>query len=239
MTSLTRPMGAVSNDAHWTQAHRTHLIDFPTCVWVTADKIALPDAPFPTVYNLLTSSAPPMFVAHNEEPIWLFQGGSIEIAHRPKNRLSFFEGRLVELRRMSAAELLRSVVQRHGMSWVDLARTLEVSVPAIRKWRTSGRPSAQNQAALAQLHAMLDAIQNEGVADPARWFAEPLLDGFTVTARDLYDVSNASEIVSVAAGEGSTQDLLDAYMPGWRQAHATRFSVVRDLHGQNTIVASE
>jgi hypothetical protein len=141
--------------------------------------------------------------------------------------------RLREANRLrSAPELLRDLASRWGVAWADAARMLKVSVPALRKWRTSGGVSPENLDRLAGLVAFLLILDQVAVSSPARWIAVPLCEGYTVTPRHLYSVANAAALVDHAAGNVSAVELLDELAPDWREAYRSEYEAFLAADGQ-------
>lgn len=141
--------------------------------------------------------------------------------------------RLREANRLrSVPELLRDLASRWGIAWADAARMLKVSVPALRKWRTSGGLSPENLDRLAGLVAFLQMLDQVAVSSPARWIAVPLCEGYTVTPRHLYSVANAAALVDHAAGNVSAVELLDELVPDWREAYKSEYEVFLAADGQ-------
>jgi hypothetical protein len=141
--------------------------------------------------------------------------------------------RLREANRLrSVPELLRDLASRWGVAWADAARMLKVSVPALRKWRTSGGVSPENLDRLAGLVAFLLILDQVAVSSPARWIAVPLCEGYTVTPRHLYSVANAAALVDHAAGNVSAVELLDELAPDWREAYRSEYEAFLAADGQ-------
>lgn len=141
--------------------------------------------------------------------------------------------RLREANRLrSVSELLRDLASQWGMAWADAARMLKVSVPALRKWRTTGGVSPENLDRLAGLVAFFQMLDQVAVSSPARWIAVPLYEGYTVTPRHLYSVANAAALVDHAAGNVSAAELLDELVPDWREAYRSEYEVFLAADGQ-------
>jgi hypothetical protein len=147
-----------------------------------------------------------------------------------------YEAQLNKLREAnrsrSVPELLRSLASTWGVAWVDAARMLKISVPALRKWRTSGGVSPENLDRLASLVALFQMLERVGVSSPARWIAVPLRDGYTVTPRHLYSLANAAALVDHAVGNVSAVELLDELAPDWREVYKSEYEVFLAADGQ-------
>src|SRR5262249_48461976 len=68
--------------------------------------------------------------------------------------------------RSGVPSLLAELANERGISWADLARLLNVTVGAVRKWRTDGSASATARLGLARLAAFLDVLSEEAIEDP-------------------------------------------------------------------------
>ena len=66
-------------------------------------------------------------------------------------------------------ELLDVLAVERGLSWVDIARMVGVSIPALRKWRHGENVAPDNRRKLAQLTAFLSMIGTAPIVDPAAW----------------------------------------------------------------------
>lgn len=89
--------------------------------------------------------------------------------------------------RKSAIELLSSLSDDRGFGWASIADLLQISVPALRKWRKSGGVSGPNRARLNQLSAFFDTLSQYAIDDVAAWMDTPVLPrDFYITPRWLY-----------------------------------------------------
>lgn len=119
-------------------------------------------------------------------------------------------------------DLLRKLAVDYAMAWVDIAKMLGVSVPAIRKWRMNGGVTPENLAKLAHLCAFVDLLSERGVR-PASWLSTPMLLGYTVAPKHLYSESNTSTLLDLASNGQAARDVLDTLAPGWQEKY--------DAHG--------
>lgn len=118
--------------------------------------------------------------------------------------------------------LLQALADR-GISWALLSRMLDVSVPAIRKWRLGQGASPESRHGLARLAALLDMLEEQFmVEDPAAWLEIPLGS----TRRTLVDAYSAGreDLILDYAGRWITNPdrVLDQLDPRWREAEAAR-----------------
>lgn len=134
--------------------------------------------------------------------------------------------------------LLTELASERGMSWSDIAELAEVSVSAVRKWRSGGSSTPEKRLALARITAMLDLLEERCmVGDPAMWmemelpFEEP---GYHVRPLDLYLGGHDVELLDIAEHRRGVSDVLDDIDPAWRQKRSD-FAVYTDTDGQRSI----
>jgi len=129
--------------------------------------------------------------------------------------------------RRDPAQLLTDLSCTWGMTWVDIARIVGVSVPAIRKWRISAsNASPENQSRLAALVGFLEVLNEVlGGAAPASWLALPLVERYSVTPRHILDETTAAALLDYAAGNITAVDLLDRIDANWRSTYRSEYEV--------------
>jgi transcriptional regulator with XRE-family HTH domain len=130
-------------------------------------------------------------------------------------------------------ELLETLAIERGVSWVDIARLVGVSIPALRKWRLGENVSTENRRKLAHLTAFLDMISTAPIADAAAWMELRLATETTLTAGDVYLAGRVDLLLDRAFGRITGYQLLDEFDHDWRQRHAAddRFEVRRGADG--------
>lgn len=132
----------------------------------------------------------------------------------------------LDLRR-DPKEVLGALASEHAFTWLDIARMIGVSVPAIRKWRMGGRVTAENAAELAYLSAFSRLLKAQGIRVSA-WMSIPMVPGFTVAPKHLYSRENAAKLLDLAADVQDPQHLLDELVPDWRSRYDSHgYEVVR------------
>jgi hypothetical protein len=115
------------------------------------------------------------------------------------------------------ADTLNDLALTHGAAWIDIAKVVGVSVPALRKWRVgAARPRHEHRERLAAFVACLEALRVSGVAEPAGRFQVRLLDNYSVTLTDVFAPERVPGIVGCVTGSLSPADLLDYSAPDWR-----------------------
>lgn len=155
-------------------------------------------------------------------------------------RQSAYGGRLAELaqqyRLRQGNELVGLLAIEYGFAWVDVARMLGVSVPAIRKWRMSGGVSPDNTAKLADLAALAHLLSEHGIR-PAAWLSTPLVAGYTISPKHVYSSDRMSALADVALGTGDAHDLLAEFEPDWAAKYDARgYEVARFDDGTYGVV---
>lgn len=137
----------------------------------------------------------------------------------------------------SVATLLDELTTERGMSWADIAESVEVSVSAIRKWRKGGDASPESRTKLARMAAFLDILEEKGlIENPAHWMEMdlPLGPGYFIRPLDLYIEGHATVLLELAEQRRSVSQVLDEIRPNWR-ALRSDFEVYTDTDGQRSI----
>jgi hypothetical protein len=151
--------------------------------------------------------------------------GERDLADARRDQLKWLEHRLQEeytrLSQRPAQELLQVLGTQHAFAWVDIARMIGVSVPAIRKWRHHGGVTPDNAAKLAELAAFATVLEEitPGIR-AAAWMSTPLVPGFTVAPADLYSRNRAASLLDIGHGAYPVAKALDDLEPGWRERFA-------------------
>lgn len=169
------------------------------------------------------------------------QHGRGVVGRLDREHHDYHEAGYSDLLRTAAArptrDLLDELATEYGLAWVDLSRMIGVSVPAIRKWRMSGEPTADNHERVAQVWAFLAALRrNLGIDEPAVWLGRRLEPGFTVTPRHLWARERVPTLLDMAAGGTRAIDALDQLEPRWREKYPTEDDVVLFDDGMPAIV---
>ncbi|WP_431903589.1 helix-turn-helix domain-containing protein [Nonomuraea sp. bgisy101] len=129
--------------------------------------------------------------------------------------------------RMGVPSLLEHLAIERGMSWSDIARLVNVSISAVRKWRTGGQATPDNRKELARLASFLDLLGEFGVEDPASWM-EVTLDlpaGYFIRPVELYVQGYRSELLDIARGHRDAAQVLDGIDPTWRDSERSTLEV--------------
>lgn len=131
---------------------------------------------------------------------------------------------------------LLSTLADLGFSWRAIARMLNVSVPAVQKWRQGAKVSGENRRLLANLVAACDLVaEHYLVNDVASWFEMPLLTDVPITPIDLYAAGRYQLLFEYASGHTDTESLLTQLDPDWRETYRSGFEVFRAEDGQLSI----
>ena len=130
-------------------------------------------------------------------------------------------GRTNEMRKKTPTELLQALADR-GLSWRDTARIVQVSIPALRKWREGGGVSGEHVIALARLCAFCEIAEDDHfVSDVAAWLEQPLVTGSGINGLDLAAEGRLEDLIELAAQHVAPEVLLDRCRPGWGEfAHS-------------------
>jgi len=149
--------------------------------------------------------------------------------------------RATSLQQTEPQDLLDTLAIELGMPWSLVAGLAGVSAAAVRKWRRGGTLTPESRYRLARIVAFCQVTRelNPRIADPVLWLQTPLSIHTTVTAADLYAAGAADGLLDVVAERVEPAQLLDAVLPGWREAHPPdhRHRVVLAPDGVPSIVA--
>lgn len=139
---------------------------------------------------------------------------------------------------LTVEDLLHELSNKRNLSWSTIAEVANVSVSAVRKWRTGGSPSHESKLAIARFAAMLDLLEETGViTDPASWIEMDLPfdeDGYYLRPLDLYLRGHDVLLLDIAERRKSVVQVLDEVMPDWR-ASRSRFDVYVDVDGARSL----
>lgn len=161
---------------------------------------------------------------------------ALEAKHRD-SYAAWLENATAAYKRMELSDILVDLSQKWGTSWADIARMAEVSVPALRKWRTAGGATPIKKVRLAGIAGFMQVLDELGISEPADWINEPIKDGYTVTPRHLYSPTNASTLLDLAGGSSTADMVLNVLAPEWRTKFATSFVVETLPNGEKAIVS--
>jgi hypothetical protein len=139
----------------------------------------------------------------------------------------------------STPELLEALADA-GFSWATIARLLEVTPTAVRKWRKGAGVNTANHQRLAHLLAMarmLTRLQPR-IDDVAFWLETPCREDTALLRLDLYRAQAYNALLALAAERRQAVEVLDEVMPDWRRLHARdgRFELVWAEDGMPLIV---
>ena len=128
-----------------------------------------------------------------------------------------------------------------GIAWRDIARMINVSVPAIQKWRRGDGLTGENARKLARLAAGCEIIRkfNPLIQDVGLWFEVPIVDEAPVTPMDLWASGNQHLVFEHARVDGTAKVdphmTMDSFDPDWRQRHRSDFETFRAGDGELSI----
>jgi transcriptional regulator with XRE-family HTH domain len=144
------------------------------------------------------------------------------------------ESRTDEAAKRSVPDLLDELA-RLGFSWREIARTVGVTVPAVRKWRNGGSATGANRRSLARLLAFVDVLGSDHLVEDVPSWLEMPLNGSPLTGIDAYCAGAELMLLLHAAGHVSSDQLLDSLDPSWRDRAEDRFEVVTADDGEPMI----
>ena len=114
-----------------------------------------------------------------------------------------------------------------GFSWRDIARTSQVSVPALRKWRLGAPATGENRRRVATMVAFCDIARDEYlIREVASWLETPLHPDAPTTAMDMIVKDRWDLVLRFASGHEHDPELvLDEFEPGWRKRYESPVEV--------------
>ena len=142
--------------------------------------------------------------------------------------------------RTGLSELLAELTADWGLGWSGIAHLVNVSVPAIRKWRLGGDVTPVRLKALAQLAAFLQMLRDEDISDPAAWMSLSLEDPVTleeVRKTDIYSTGGGISLLLYAKGYISQAELLSGSSAA-RYSKSQHTRVVQAPDGQLSIIST-
>jgi hypothetical protein len=142
------------------------------------------------------------------------------------------DARARDLAKRGVTEMLDELAAA-GFAWRDLAAIVGVSVPAMRRWRQGEPPTGPNRLAIARLLALVEMLRDDHqVADVASWMEVPLAEGSPLTPIDLAKAARFEDVVDVAAGHATGDQVLDVWQPDWRRRYSAEFEVFEAPDGE-------
>jgi hypothetical protein len=139
----------------------------------------------------------------------------------------------------STPELLEALADT-GFSWATIARLLEVTPTAVRKWRKGAGVSGSNHQRVAHLLAMVRMISRvqPRIDDVAFWLETPCREDTGLLRLDLYRAHAYNALLALAAERRQAVEVLDEVLPDWRRLHGrdARFELVWAEDGAPLIV---
>lgn len=164
------------------------------------------------------------------------EGRALQSKHRKHfaERLASAEE---SLRSSTVADLLQFLAVDQGFAWVDIARLVGVSVPALRKWRlVENGASPANQLKIIRLVAFVQLLTEIGVPEPPVWFSLPFLPDYTVAPKNIFQGVSSDLLLEVAAGSNGATSLLDETYPDWRTRWKREYQTILNDAGEQVLV---
>lgn len=155
--------------------------------------------------------------------------------HREAFRANL-EAHIQDVLKGSLGSALEELAVRWGLAWADLARMVGVSVPALRKWRSTGNASGENIRRVAEVVSFIRVLHEVGVEEPASWLSVPCVPGYTATPRHLYARETSAVLLDMASSTIDPVSVLDEVDSSWREKYSSNFEIVLDEDGDAAIV---
>jgi hypothetical protein len=168
--------------------------------------------------------------------IVLLGQGEIQGAVEATDPIEEFERRQSLALREGVADSLSDLAMTWGMSWVDIARILGVSVPALRKWRLGeAKPKRDNRKRIAHIVGLLSAMKAVGVVEPAGRLSVGVVDDSYLTLRDLVASASVTDVLDYVAGRLAGEELLDKNVDGWRERYRAKIDTYVAADGERAM----
>ena len=108
-----------------------------------------------------------------------------------------------------------------GFSWRDIARTSQVSVPTLRKWRLGAPATGENRKRVATMAAFCDIAREEClIREVASWLETRIHLDVPITPMDLIANDRWDLVLRLASTDGQDPELvLDEFQPEWRHRY--------------------
>jgi hypothetical protein len=157
-------------------------------------------------------------------------GGDVAKNHRKSYELEW--DIQTQLRQAQSPQKLLEELSDEGFAWRDVARMLDVSVPAVKKWRSGERLSGTNRARLSRLVGALDFLKIHYLVDDlGSWMETPLREDVPVTPIDLWISGPPKLFFEYGTRHATVEQTLDGYDADWRERYSSEFEVFRDADG--------
>lgn len=118
------------------------------------------------------------------------------------------------------SELISRLTDEVGLSQLSIARVLNVTPTAVRKWRRGESIIARHRDGLAELAALCTILAEVGTYDPGTWLEIPISNESTITPLDLAVQGRTELVVLFASHLMSGTDTLDLFDSNWRSTSA-------------------
>jgi len=147
-----------------------------------------------------------------------------------------------QLEGTAPVDLLDALADELLFPWSLLARVVGVSPTAVRKWRRGETVSPAHHQGLAEFLAFCRILRHRDprIDDVPHWLEMPVDARTDVSRLDVFIAGSRTELLDLASGRRTGEDLLDDNAPGWRERAATgrRFDVIVHEDGTTSIVPS-
>jgi len=107
-----------------------------------------------------------------------------------------------------------------GVPQLVIARALNVTPTAVRKWRRGESARPERRGALAAFAAMCNLLIELGLHDPAGWLDIPISSKSTLSPLDLFVAGRADLVVLLGARLADPHEALDTFDGEWRDRYA-------------------
>lgn len=145
-----------------------------------------------------------------------------------------------ELEAVPPTALLDALADEFLFPWSLLARIVDVSPTAVRKWRRGETVTPTFHHRLAEFLGFCRTLQQRDprITNLPHWLEMPLDARVDITRVDLFLQGVRTELLDMAAGRRTGENLLDETVSGWRKRadRSEQFQVLMDDDGMPSIV---
>lgn len=201
----------------------TNRIDAPTGAW--AHPYQGIEAPTRTIKEAVED------VGHLRNRTGLLVNDSLNL-HRSAEQLhsDALDKHLRSLANQRVREELSALLEElsdFGFSWRDIARTSQVSVPALRKWRLGAPATGENRKRVATMVAFCEIAREEYlISEVAGWLETPIHPDAPTTPMDMIANDRWDLVLRLASTHGEDPEVvLEEFEPGWRKRYESPVAV--------------
>jgi transcriptional regulator with XRE-family HTH domain len=163
---------------------------------------------------------------------------ALTVVHR-EDRAAMLRQAAAQLAWQDPRDILRQLASDYGMSWAAIAKMVQVTPTAIRKWRRGESVSPTARESLAGLLAFLQYANScQPISDIGSWLEMRVVSDARLTPIDLYTAGAGALLLDWLGEYISVDEMLAQFDPDWQTKYArdSRFEVGEGPGGERAIV---